>query len=235
MTCSGAHEKYQSILQRPAQEAVDSSHENFPGATVDYFHHLNLVSPISVILKLGDVWQIGIWWCPHWNMTVITVMSEPTRADKFTNAQWFSRRPVKAPNILVTALLHFLVFTVASSKKPLSSTFIMKVFSSMCGCAPSQIARAWRKKNKIAGLTHSHLEVIYSFPCTWPKCLRESGRRLEQKEGNHTDRRWENMQTPHRWSNPAVEGGEEIDFWINHTSRWSPCLINYWIHTADKI
>lgn len=53
-------------------------------------------------------------------MTVITDMSEPVgvippaRADPFMKAQWFSRRPVKAPSILATALLHFLVFTVAS-------------------------------------------------------------------------------------------------------------------------
>lgn len=56
-------------------------------------------------------------------MTVITDMSEPVgvippaRADSFTKVQWFSRRPVKAPSILATALLHFLVFTVASSQK----------------------------------------------------------------------------------------------------------------------
>lgn len=59
-------------------------------------------------------------------MTVITDMSEPVgvippaRADSFTKAQWFSRRPVKAQSILATALLHFLVFTVASSKKKTS-------------------------------------------------------------------------------------------------------------------
>lgn len=87
-------------------------------------------------------------------MTVITDMSEPVgvippaRADSFTKAQWFSRRPVKAPSILATALLHFLVFTVASGQKKnlkasaLSSTFIAKVFSSLRGCAPSQIVRA---------------------------------------------------------------------------------------------
>lgn len=109
-----------------------------------------------------------------------------------TCPSWFIHESpmVKAPSILATALLHFLVFTVASSQKKnlkasaLSSTFIAKVFSSLRGCAPSQIVRAWKKKKKeIAGLTHSHLEVIYSFPCAWPKCLWESGEKLEQKEG----------------------------------------------------